>query len=341
MAKAAEVYNKDGNKIDLYGKARAGYYFGNETNSFKGDGDQTYARLGVKGETKITQDITGYGNFEYHFDASKAEDTNAINGKTRYAYSGLKFGELGSIDYGRNKGIAYDGLSYTDVLPEFGGDQGYTDNITGRTSGVATYRNRNFFGLVEGWDFGLQYQAKHSDSSAPARQVGDGVGVSTAYNTPVGIGVIASYEAANRTTAQIASGEGNKAEAWATGLKYDANSIYLAVTYGMFHNLTPVGVANTAFADKTKVVEAVAQYHFDFGLTPSLAYVSAKANDDTGASQGTSGYVTRYASFGFNYTFNKNLAANIAYLRNLINAQNTPFTIKTDDTVFTGLVYQF
>ncbi|OOC13541.1 porin [Dickeya dadantii] len=341
LVSAAEVYNKDGNKLDLYGKVRSAYYFGDKTNSFKGNGDSTYARLGVKGESQLSQGITGYGNYEYHFDASKAEDTNAVNGKTRYAYAGLKFNKFGSIDYGRNKGIAYDGLSYTDVLPEFGGDQGYTDNITGRTSGVATYRNKDFFGIVDGWDIGLQYQSRHSDSSNAALQAGNGWGISSAYTTPVDIGVIASYETVNRTTAQRATSEGNKADAWAAGIKYDANSTYLAIMYGIFHNLTPIGTSITAFADKTRIFETVAQYHFDFGFTPSLAYVSAKADDDTGIGQGSSGYTTRYASLGGNYTFNKNIVMNVAYLRNLISSANNPFARKTDDTVFTGLVYQF
>ncbi|QOL15037.1 porin [Dickeya dianthicola] len=341
LVSAAEVYNKEGNKLDLYGKVRSAYYFGDKTNSFKGNGDATYARLGVRGETQLAADITGYGNYEYHFDASKAEDTNAVNGKTRYAYTGLKFYKFGSIDYGRNKGIAYDGLSYTDVLPEFGGDQSSTDSITGRTAGVATYRNKDFFGLVDGWSIGLQYQSKHNDSRNAALQTGNGFGISSAYTTPVGLGVIASYETANRTMAQRATNEGNKADAWAAGMKYDANSAYLAIMYGIFHNLTSIGTSIAAFADKTRVFEAVAQYHFDLGLTPSLAYVSARAYDETGIGQGASGYITRYASVGVNYTFNKNMVMNVAYLRNLINSTNNPFARKTDDTVFTGLVYQF
>ncbi len=50
-AHAAEVYNKDGNKLDLYGKVDGLHYFSD--NSAK-DGDQSYARLGFKGETKLT-----------------------------------------------------------------------------------------------------------------------------------------------------------------------------------------------------------------------------------------------------------------------------------------------
>lgn len=343
-ANAAEVYNKDGNKLDLTGKLHAGYYFGDAAKSFEGKGDQTYTRLGFKGETKINDDLTGYGRFEYHFDASNAEDSNSLpsggngNGsKTRYAYAGLKFSNFGSFDYGRNKGIAYDGISYTDVLPEWGGDQSYTDNITGRSAGVATYRNKNFFGLVQGWDFGLQYQAKHTDSNAPKKQTGDGFGISSSYTSPIGVGVIASYEAVDRTTIQVADGRGQKADAWAAGLKYDANNIYLATTYGEYHNLSYVG---SVALDKTKVFEAVAQYHFDFGLTPSLAYVSAKADNDTSIVK-TSGYITKYVSIGGTYNFNKNLAANVEYLVNLIDSDNNPYGKKTGNSVFTGLTYQF
>ncbi len=46
-ANAAEIYNKDGNKVDLYGKAVGLHYFskGNGENSYGGNGDMTYARL--------------------------------------------------------------------------------------------------------------------------------------------------------------------------------------------------------------------------------------------------------------------------------------------------------
>nr|WP_265331590.1 porin [Yersinia enterocolitica] len=48
----------------------------------------------------------------------------------------MKFAEFGSFDYGRNYGVVYDALAYTDMLPEFGGDSiAYTDNyMTGRST---------------------------------------------------------------------------------------------------------------------------------------------------------------------------------------------------------------
>ncbi|WP_233638081.1 porin, partial [Citrobacter cronae] len=66
-ANAAEVYNKDGNKVDIYGKAVGLHYFSknNGDNAYAPNGDQTYARLGFKGETQINDQLTGYGQWEY------------------------------------------------------------------------------------------------------------------------------------------------------------------------------------------------------------------------------------------------------------------------------------
>lgn len=44
-AQAAEVYNKNSNKLDLYGRVTALHYFSNDQGN---DGDQTYAPLGFQ-----------------------------------------------------------------------------------------------------------------------------------------------------------------------------------------------------------------------------------------------------------------------------------------------------
>ncbi|PLN68374.1 porin, partial [Klebsiella quasipneumoniae] len=134
---AAEIYNNNANKLDLYGKVDGLRYFSDDTSE---DGDQTYARLGIKGETQIASELTGYGQWEYNVKANTSEGEGA-NSWTRLAFAGLKFADYGSLDYGRNYGVVYDIESWTDMLPEFGGDT-YTQTdvyMTGRTDGVATY----------------------------------------------------------------------------------------------------------------------------------------------------------------------------------------------------------
>ncbi|MGL5585392.1 MAG: porin, partial [Plesiomonas sp.] len=218
-ANAAEIYNKDGNKVDLYGKAVGLHYFSkhNGDNAYAPNGDQTYARLGFKGETQINDQLTGYGQWEYQFSGNNSEGgDDAQNGnKTRLAFAGLKYADLGSFDYGRNYGIVYDALGYTDMLPEFGGDTAYSDNFfVGRVGGVATYRNSNFFGLVDGLNFGIQYLGKNERDGNTGRSNGDGVGGSVSYEFE-GFGIVGAYGTADRTDAQqnpLLRGHGDKAE---------------------------------------------------------------------------------------------------------------------------------
>ncbi len=340
---AAEVYNKDGNKLDIYGKAVGLHYFSHGDDSFGGDGDQSYARLGFKGETQITDQLTGYGQWEYQFNANNSEGSDANDGnKTRLGFAGLKFGDAGSFDYGRNYGVVYDALAWTDMLPEFGGDSAYTDNfLVGRTTGVATYRNTNFFGLVDGWDFAVQYQGKN-DRDLIRRSNGDGYGISTTYTSPIGVAIVGAYGSSDRTDSQEAAfyGNGDRAEQWATGLKYDANNVYLAATYGQTRNATYFTNENngvSGFANKTQIIELVAQYQFDFGLRPSLGYVQSKAKDVEGVGDAD---LIKYFDIGATYYFNKNMSTYVDYVINQIDGDN-PLGVPSDDTVAVGLVYQF
>ncbi|KAE8276266.1 porin, partial [Enterobacter sp. C6] len=117
VVNAAEIYNKDGNKLDLYGKVTGLHYFSDDAGA---DGDKTYMRIGFKGETQVNDQLSGYGQWEYQIQGNQEEGDN--KSWTRVAFAGLKFAEAGSFDYGRNYGVIYDVTSWTDVLPEFGGD---------------------------------------------------------------------------------------------------------------------------------------------------------------------------------------------------------------------------
>lgn len=64
---AAEIYNKDGNKLDVYGKVKAMHYMSDNDSK---DGDQSYIRFGFKGETQINDQLTGYGRWEAEFAGS-------------------------------------------------------------------------------------------------------------------------------------------------------------------------------------------------------------------------------------------------------------------------------
>ncbi|MDC9596000.1 porin [Xenorhabdus anantnagensis] len=361
---AAEIYNKEGNKIDLYGKADVQRTF-SKSNSEAGD--SSVGRIGIRGSTQVTDKLTGFGRWEFNMGANGTEVESGANTRTRLAFAGLKFDKYGSLDYGRNYGVVYDANSWTDALPVFGGDSmAATDNfMMGRSTGLLTYRNTDFFGLVNGLNFALQYQAKNDDGTKNsrndvARQNGDGFGLSSTYDFGNGINIGASYGNSNRTSAQkLGTGaakvlaQGNKAEAWIVSAKYDKNNVYLAAMYGETRNLTRFGRSvdsHTMFANKTQNIELTAQYQFDFGLRPSVALVYSKgkdlgndlANKSILTDKGSEDLV-KYVSVGAFYNFNKNMGTYAEYQFNLL--KDNDFTKKaqigTDDVFGVGLVYRF
>ncbi|MDE9564195.1 porin [Xenorhabdus bovienii] len=347
-ANAAEIYNKDGNKLDLYGKVDVRHQFADKRSGE--DGDDSYARLGIKGETQVNDQLTGYGRWEYNMKAHKEEGNQDY--ATRLAYAGLKFSNYGSLDYGRNYGVVYDVNAWTDVLPIFGGDSmSQTDNfMTGRSTGLLTYRNTDFFGLVDGLGFALQYQGQNSDRTKnertePTKANGDGYGLSTTYDVGYGISVGGSYANSARTLKNQqhnADAFGKRAEAWNIGAKYDANNVYLAAMYGETRNMTSAKVdGKNRIANKTQNVELVAQYYFsDFGLKPSLAYVQSKGKNLGESEDRINHDLVKYVSVGTYYYFNKNLSTYVDYKINLLKKDND-LGINARNVFGVGLTYQF
>ncbi|HHR5881883.1 TPA: porin [Providencia alcalifaciens] len=341
-ANAAEIYNKDGNKLDLYGKVDVRHYFANSESGE--DGDDSRVRLGIKGDTQINDQLTGFGRFEWETKTNKTETNN--ENKNRLAYAGLKFKDFGSVDYGRNYGVIYDTNAWTDVMPLWGGDtMAQSDTfMTSRNRNLATYRNNNMFGYVDGLSFALQYQGKNTDSNKSGTGVGykdngDGYGFSTAYDLGWGVTLGGGYSNSARTEAQKSSdAEGKRAQAWNVGGKFDANNVYLAAMYGEALNTTHFG-KNHEIANKTQNVELVAQYLFDFGLKPSLGYNQSKGKDIAGGD----GDLVKYISVGSYYYFNKNMSAVVDYKINLLkdNDFSEAHGLMTDNVVGLGLIYQF
>ncbi|EIV5803505.1 TPA: porin OmpC [Klebsiella aerogenes] len=362
-AHAAEIYNKDGNKLDLYGKVDGLHYFSSDSSK---DGDQTYLRFGFKGETQINDMLTGYGQWEYNVQANNTE-SSGDQAWTRLAFAGIKAGDYGSFDYGRNYGVLYDVEAWTDMLPEFGGDSyTYADNfMTGRANGVATYRNSDFFGLVNGLNFALQYQGKNENQAShefnpsasqegtangDGRDVknsnGDGFGISSTYDLGMGVSVGAAYSSSDRTNEQThqSTAGGDKADAWTAGVKYDANNIYLATMYSETRNMTPYGNQNGTIANKTQNFEVTAQYQFDFGLRPAISYLQSKGKDLYSNGQYSDKDLVKYMDVGATYYFNRNMSTYVDYKINLLDGNDDFYKdngISTDNIVALGLVYQF
>ena len=310
--------------------------------------------------------LTGYGQWEYNVQANNTE-SSGDQAWTRLAFAGIKAGDYGSFDYGRNYGVLYDVEAWTDMLPEFGGDS-YTqsDNfMTGRANGVATYRNSDFFGLVNGLNFALQYQGKNENQAShefnssasqegtangDGRSVknsnGDGFGISSTYDLGMGVSLGAAYSSSDRTNEQThqSTAGGDKADAWTAGVKYDANNIYLATMYSETRNMTPYGNQNGTIANKTQNFEVTAQYQFDFGLRPAISYLQSKGKDLVYKGQYADQDLVKYMDVGATYYFNRNMSTYVDYKINLLDGNDDFYKdngISTDNIVALGLVYQF
>ncbi|MFS2223116.1 porin [Pantoea sp. B65] len=338
---AAEIYNKDGNKLDLYGSMRARHYFSDDTSV---DGDNSYLRFGFRGQTQINDKLTGFGQWEYNIQANKSEAEGTDGSKTRFGYAGLRYGDLGSLDYGRNAGVLYDVASITDFAPIFDiMTDSYTDGfLTGRANGLLTWRNNNLFGLNDKIKFAVQYQGQNGEgSNNSSRSVyaanGEGAGMSASYAFDWGGTLLAAYGNSKRTTAQqaLAYGDGERAEMWATGFKYNPGPFYAAVKYSQGYNITPI--KNYGYANKTQNIEAYLRYVSDNGITPGIGWFQSKGKEIEGYGDVD---LVKYLDLNISYFFNKNFFTYADYKVNRLS-ENTPFGISTDNSFGVGMTYQF
>ncbi|SXF32754.1 outer membrane protein C [Klebsiella variicola] len=94
------------------------------------------------------------------------------------------------------------------------------------------------------------------------------------------------------------------------------------------------------FPNKAQNLEMVAQYQFDSGLQPSIAYLQSKGKDIEGFGDQD---LLKYIDVGTTYNINKNISTYVDYKINLL--KDNDFTqragISTDNIVAVGLAYQF
>lgn len=352
-AGAVEIYDNEGSKLELYGKlAGVRYISSDKTN----EGDQSYVHFGVKGSSQFNPDLSGFGQWEYEVAPKNSEAQSPDSGHTRLAFVGLTFSNGGSLDVGRNYGILYDATSFTDMAPEFGSGHFAADvYMLGRANSLATYRNTGFFGLVDGLNVALQYQAKNQagedNSGRGVKEAnGQGYGISASYALAPNLTVIGAMAHSVRSDVQNSKqyGTGKYAEAYSAGLKYEYAGLYLAALYSQTYNMMPYGTFSTTagqkpfagFASKTRGVELVANYQFSNNLRPSVGYVHVQGDE---LKQYGHNDLAHYMEVGTTYQFTKNMYSYVDYRINML--RDTAFTraaqIKTDNTVALGLVYLF
>ncbi|VFP82850.1 porin [Candidatus Erwinia haradaeae] len=345
---AAEIYKKDGNKLNLYGKMDLNHQVSSNVHD---EGEKSRILVGLRGETKISDLLTGYGQLTYSIQTKPSGAENGSHYQPSVGFVGLKFSNYGTFDYGKNYGVGYDPLAWTNTIPASGGSSTRPGHgLIGHSNDLVTYRNSNLFGLIDGLDFALQYQGKnhaHSEKKDINAENGKGIGGAVTYRAPTGVAVSAAYTRSDRTENQKNADFGKQnptAETWSTAIKYNANNLYLATMYGETRNNTYIKIKSTeikqGMVDREKKFEAVAQYQFDFGLRPSLAYIQSIGKKITSFGNQD---LYKYIDLATYYNFNKNLVTYVDYKINLVkkNDFNTNAGFSTKNTIGLGLIYKF
>jgi len=359
---AVDIFNKNGNKLELYGSINPNHALSHKFLSTKitSHDDNTNAILGLSGTINITDELLSYARIEYKTDFSAPEEllNKQQSNTVRLGYAGFKYGNWGSIDYGRNYGLFHDIESLTNHAPYINNNSFFADNdnyMLGRNNGLLTYRNDNLFGLVDGISFALQYQDQ-IENRAESQKNGASWGASLKYESDVGLTAIGSCFSSEK----IESDKNNQNEtlspigAYGLGFKYDANDIYVAAFYGESRNLKKSKILNKAdssndeqaYFNKTQNIEAIAEYNFHSGFHPSLSYLDSKGqNSNTKDSSGHQDLeLAKQINISTRYEFNKNISTYMNYKINLLKSdesgkKNNPLT--DDNTIGAGIVYHF
>lgn len=169
---AVDVYDKQGSRIAVNGEIESKLMSSKDKDQ---DGNEIKVKLGLELDSQFTDSASGFAKFEHEIELHGGEGDKSNESKNNLAFTGLKYATH-HIDYGRNYGVIYDVAAYTDGLSLFDGDFFSDSDIstTKEASNLLTYRQTDFFNLIKGLNFALQYQGKNSHNEEVQHQNGEG-----------------------------------------------------------------------------------------------------------------------------------------------------------------------
>ncbi|MDP0560882.1 MAG: porin [Candidatus Endonucleobacter sp. (ex Gigantidas childressi)] len=319
QAVGLEVLNDGTNKVSIGG------YIALQTKTTEGRTkvNNDSARINFAFEHSLSETMTGFALVEWGYKANNEYSVNA-NMETKAAdlfsnrlgYIGLKHSEYGSVAFGKQTSVYSDISDWTDQCAiNGGGAVGVNNGITsdGGFSGTASRSDDAISYRIEfdSLQLGAQYQLRDSNYNEGENKVfvnggarrNYGYQVAASYTLDMGLSFGATYSETSLEAKiqHAASSKGINANAFAGGIKYMMDDLYLAATCVQFKNYTTIhigslsnngAVENFGLDNKSEGVELFGSYRLsqllDGGISLQAGWNQLKVKDDNSSAGDTS-----------------------------------------------------
>lgn len=314
-ATAANVYKTDSQSLDVYGKAEVDIThagFGtqdvgkhNGTTGTDAQNDlESYGRIGLKGTTKINDDLSAFGRGEWQVAGQNSDGSKFT---ARHVYMGLDFGDSGNVKFGQTDTPMYTNvMSIVDIFDEwgyvvengvYGGNRQASQVIYSNDFGPVTFQGSYQFHNQDGKDnFGTgKSTVQNSAYSA-----------TLAYHTGVGLNVRGGYARQNYDASAYKNN-------WAMGLDYTMDNLYVAALYSA-----------TKAEDTASVSTDLNAYDIaaSYTMGKTRVYTGYAIQRTNGDAQESKTAVNQY-TLGAEYNFTSNFLSWVEYRHNNGSADGT------------------
>lgn len=293
-ANAAVVYDKDGTKAEVYGRAQVQIL----NDDAAGSSDTTlenYGRLGIRGAVAINDQWTGFGRGEWQIDSENSDFSGEDKAlKTRHFYAGFDGGELGKFTFGQTDTAYYDAVAATDIFNEWGSS---ANGYKGRQEGQAIY-SASWGGFHGGASYQFSDDTKNLDY---------GYAANLGYSFDFGLSVAAGLAKDQFDAAGVTSDKDDWAASVAWGT-FGEPGVYAAALYNESKDASV----------KAKYVELAAAYTTDTDWT----FLGGFNKQVEGAPDAANYYL-----LGAQYNFTANFLTYAEYKFDQATGQNDAWTL--------------
>ena len=261
-ASAATVFENDTTTLNVGGRFEFRGDFGDAVEGTMKNASRV--RLNIGGETRLNDDLTGFGFYEAQQSVNDSPDRTAESDfEQRYMYAGLK-GNFGAVSFGRQDTAANLVGSMSDL--------GFHTDNQGSHINAASQRVNN----VIAYSFSADALTVNASFVGGSDKSTDGYGIAAQYATPFGLTVGLGY-AANDKGKVVDGGTDGSANQLIAGLKYSIADFTIAGTYAE-------GDTDDKEKSKYKSTEIAGEYKLTSSFRLIAAYVNVENRADNDSS---------------------------------------------------------